>query len=150
MRYFSNPFSNQKSVLGYTAGVFDLFHVGHLNLLRSAKGLCSKLVVGVSVKELVELKNKSEVIPFSERLQIVQSIKYVDLAIPQTNFDKFEAWERLHFDILFVGDDWYKDVKWQVYEKLLSEVGVKIIYLPYTKSTSSTLINQTLINLRLK
>ena len=135
-------------IIGYTTGVYDLFHIGHLNLLKNAKGLCDKLIVGVTVDELVRYKNKRAVIPFEERLEIVRSIRYVDAAIPQEDIDKFAAWEKLKFDILFVGDDWYQSERWQEMETKFHNVGVKIIYFPYTKGTSSTLINQTLIRLR--
>ena len=135
-------------VIGYTTGVYDLFHIGHLNLLKNAKGLCDKLIVGVTVDELVRYKNKRAVIPFEERLEIVRSIKYVDAAIPQEELDKFAVWEKLKFDVLFVGDDWYQSERWQELEEKFKRVGVKIIYFPYTKGTSSTLINQTLIRLR--
>ena len=135
-------------VIGYTTGVYDLFHIGHLNLLKNAKGLCDKLIVGVTVDELVAYKHKRAIIPFEDRLEIVRSIKYVDAAIPQSDIDKFAAWERLKFDILFVGDDWYQSESWQAMEEKFKAVGVKIIYFPYTKGTSSTLINQTLIRLR--
>ena len=135
-------------VIGYTTGVYDLFHIGHLNLLKNAKGLCDKLIVGVTVDELVKYKNKRAVIPFEERLEIVRSIKYVDAAIAQESLDKFAAWEKLKFDILFVGDDWYQSERWQELEEKFQRVGVRVIYFPYTKGTSSTLINQTLIRLR--
>ncbi|MBR1807434.1 MAG: adenylyltransferase/cytidyltransferase family protein [Selenomonadaceae bacterium] len=135
-------------VIGYTTGVYDLFHIGHLNLLKNAKGLCDKLIVGVTVDELVQYKNKRAVIPFEERLEIVRSIKYVDAAIPQEDIDKFAAWEKLKFDILFVGDDWYQSERWREMESKFQSVGVKVVYFPYTKGTSSTLINQTLIRLR--
>ena len=135
-------------VIGYTTGVFDLFHIGHLNMLRNAKAMCDKLIVGVTVDELVAYKHKKAVIPFEERLEIVRSIKCVDVAVPQTTMDKFEAWQKLRFDVMFVGDDWYGTDKWKDYEKQFKEVGVRIIYFPYTKGTSSTLINQTLTALR--
>ncbi|MBQ6006534.1 MAG: adenylyltransferase/cytidyltransferase family protein [Selenomonadaceae bacterium] len=135
-------------IIGYTTGVYDLFHIGHLNLLKNAKGLCDKLIVGVTVDELVKYKNKRAVIPFEERLEIVRSIKYVDAAIAQESLDKFAAWEKLKFDILFVGDDWYQSERWQELEEKFQRVGVRVIYFPYTKGTSSTLINQTLIRLR--
>ena len=137
-------------VVGYTTGVYDLFHIGHLNLLKNAKGLCDKLIVGVTVDNLVKYKNKSPVIPFEERIEIVRSIKYVDAAIPQEDIDKFEAWKKLHFDVLFVGDDWYNSDRWEEMEKKFKEVGVRVVYFPYTKGTSSTLINQTLLDLRNK
>lgn len=136
------------SVIGYTTGVYDLFHVGHLNLLRNARSLCDKLIVGVTSDELVAYKAKRSVIPFEERIEIVRSCKYVDMAIPQLTLDKFEAWEKLKFEVLFVGDDWFNQERWKITEKQLNEVGVKIIYFPYTKGTSSTLINEVLLNLR--
>lgn len=135
-------------VIGYTTGVFDLFHVGHVNVLRNAKSMCDRLIVGVTVDELVSYKNKKSVIPFEERIEIVRSSKYVDLAVPQVSMDKMDAFKRYKFNIMFVGDDWYKSEKWKDYEKDFNEVNVRVIYFPYTKSTSSTLINQTLENLR--
>ncbi len=130
--------------IGYTTGVYDLFHIGHLNLLKNAKGLCDKLVVGVTVDELVKYKGKRAIIPFEDRLEIVRSIKYVDAAIPQENIDKFAAWEKLKFDILFVGDDWYHSDSWQEMEEKFRRVGVKVIYFPYTKGVSSTVISHAL------
>ena len=137
-----------KTIVGYTCGVYDLFHIGHLNLLRNAKGLCDKLIVGVSVDELVAYKHKKAVIPFSERIEIVRSIRYVDSAIPQDDLDKYKMWEKLHFDVLFVGDDWFKSERWQEMEKKFDEVGVKVVYFPYTKGTSSTLLSGVLKSLR--
>ncbi|EDP8417263.1 adenylyltransferase/cytidyltransferase family protein [Campylobacter coli] len=136
------------TTLGYTSGVYDLFHIGHLNLLKNAKGLCDKLIVGVTIDELVQYKNKKSVIPFSERIEIVRSIKYVDAAIPQENIDKYQMWEKLHFDVLFVGDDWFNTLNWNIMEEKFKKVNVRVIYFPYTKGTSSTLINETLKNLR--
>ncbi len=136
-------------VIGYTTGVFDLFHVGHLNLLRNAKGLCDTLIVGVTVDELVGYKKCTKpVIPFTERLEIIQSISYVNLAVAQDNMDKLEAYNKYKFNILFVGDDWYGTEKWHEIECTLSDLGVRTIYLPYTKSTSSTKINNLLDDLR--
>ncbi len=137
-----------KMVIGYTTGVYDLFHIGHLNLLKNAKGLCDKLIVGVTVDKLVEYKNKRSVIPFEERIEIVRNIKYVDAAIPQEELDKFKMWEKLHFDVLFVGDDWFNAPSWKEMEAKFSEVGVRVVYFPYTKGTSSTILNDTLIKLR--
>ncbi len=139
---------SSKMVLGYTSGVYDLFHIGHLNLLKNAKGLCDKLIVGVSVDKLVEYKHKQPVIPFEERIEIVRNCKYVDAAIPQEELDKYKMWEKLHFDILFVGDDWYNSPSWKEMEEKFNKVGVQIIYFPYTKGTSSTLLNETLKKIR--
>ena len=137
-------------ILGYTTGVFDLFHIGHLNMLKKSKSLCDKLIVGVSTDDLVLYKNKKPVIPFEERIEIVQSIQYVDAVVPQENMDKIEAWSKLKFDVMFVGDDWYSTEKWNKIESQLHKKGVRIVYFPYTKNTSSTLINKTLLNLRSK
>ena len=131
-------------IIGYTTGVYDLFHIGHLNLLKNAKGLCDKLIVGVTVDKLVAYKHKRAIIPFEDRLEIVRSIKYVDAAIPQDNIDKFAAWEKLKFDILFVGDDWYQSDSWRAMEEKFRGVGVKVIYFPYTKGVSSTVISRAL------
>lgn len=135
-------------ILGYTSGVYDLFHIGHLNLLKNAKGMCDKLIVGVTVDKLVEYKHKHSVIPFEERIEIVRSVQYVDAAIPQEDLDKFKMWEKLHFDMLFVGDDWFKSPRWEDMEQKFNNVGVRVVYFPYTKGTSSTLITQTLNKLR--
>jgi len=136
-------------IIGYTTGVYDLFHIGHLNLLRNAKALCDHLVVGVTTDELMQpYKGKSAVIPFMERMEIVRSIRYVDAVIPQGSMDKYEMWEKLKFNILFVGDDWYHTKKWNEVEKKLKKQDVRVVYFPYTTGTSSTLINQTLLNLR--
>jgi glycerol-3-phosphate cytidylyltransferase len=135
-------------VIGYTAGVYDLFHIGHLNLLKNAKGMCDKLVVGVTVDELVSYKGKKAMIPFEDRIEIVRSIKYVDAAVPQYNMDKLEACKKLNAQILFVGDDWYGTDKWKAYEKEFKEAGIKIVYFPYTKGTSSTQIRKALNYIR--
>jgi glycerol-3-phosphate cytidylyltransferase len=134
--------------IGYTTGVFDLFHIGHLNLLKNAKGLCDKLIVGVTSDELVSYKGKKAVIPFEERMEIVRNIQYVDAVIPQESMDKMENWKKLKYDVMFVGDDWHNTPKWEEFEAQFNEVGVKIVFFPYTKGTSSTLINEVLKNLR--
>jgi glycerol-3-phosphate cytidylyltransferase len=127
--------------VGYTTGVFDLFHVGHLNILKRAKERCDYLIVGVSTDELVmKYKNKQPVIPFHERIEIVEGIKFVDMVVPQTNRDKFSAWEMLKFDVMFVGDDWKGSNLFNEVEKRFNEVGVEIIYFPYTPGVSSTLV----------
>ena len=135
-------------VVGYTTGVYDLFHIGHLNLLKNARGLCDKLIVGVTVDDLVEYKRKRPIIPFEDRIEIVRNVKWVDAAIPQESLDKFAAWERLKFDILFVGDDWYKSESWEATEAKFKEVGVRVIYFPYTKGISTTLITHALRTLK--
>ena len=135
-------------IIGYTTGVYDLFHVGHLNLLRRAKEQCDYLIVGVTTDELVSYKHKRAVIPFEERAKIVEAIKYVDKVVPQENMNKMEAWEKYRFNVMFVGDDWKGTDKWNKIEEDLAAVGAKVVYFPYTKGTSSTLINETLLRLR--
>jgi glycerol-3-phosphate cytidylyltransferase len=130
--------------IGYTSGVYDLFHVGHLNMLRNAKSLCDKLIVGVTTDELVSYKNKKAVIPFHERLEIVRNIKCVDAVVPQVDMNKMKQWEKLKFDVIFVGDDWYNTDKWKEFEIDFKEVGVQIVYFPYTKGISSTKLNKIL------
>lgn len=135
-------------IIGYTTGVYDLFHIGHLNLLKNAKGMCDKLIVGVTVDELVAYKGKKAMIPFEDRIEIVRSIKYVDAAVPQHDMDKLAACKKLGAKILFVGDDWYATEKWQEYEKEFEKEGIRIIYFPYTKGVSSTIITEALMNIR--
>lgn len=122
--------------IGYAAGVFDLFHIGHLILLKNAKGLCDKLIVGVTVDELVAYKGKKAMIPFEDRLELVRSIKYVDAVVPQYDMDKLTMCKKLGASVLFVGDDWYGTEKWKNYEKEFEKEGIKIIYFPYTKGIS--------------
>jgi len=131
-------------IIGYTTGVYDLFHIGHLNLLKNAKGMCDKLVVGVTVDELVAYKGKQAMIPFEDRIELVRSCKYVDAAIPQYDMDKLTACKKLGAQFLFVGDDWYGTDKWRKYEEEFVKEGIKIIYFPYTKGVSSTKINEAL------
>ena len=135
-------------VIGYTTGVFDLFHVGHLNILRNAKSMCDRLIVGVTTDDLVLYKNKRSVISFEERIELVRACKYVDLAVAQESMDKLDAYNRYKFDVMFVGDDWYKSDKWQEFDEEFTTRDVRVVYFPYTKSTSSTLINETLKKLR--
>ena len=131
-------------IIGYTTGVFDLFHIGHLNLMKNAKGMCDKLIVGVTVDELVAYKGKKAMIPFEDRIEIVRSIKYVDAAVPQYDMNKLEACKKLGATYLFVGDDWYGTEKWKAYEKEFEAEGIKIIYFPYTKGVSSTQLTKAL------
>lgn len=135
-------------VIGYTAGVYDLFHIGHLNLLKNAKGMCDKLIVGVTTDDLVEYKGKRALIPFEDRLEIVRSIKYVDAVVPQSDMDKLTMCKKLGAKYLFVGDDWYQTPKWNKYEEEFAKENIKIIYFPYTKGVSSTQITNALINSR--
>lgn len=135
-------------IIGYTTGVFDLFHIGHLNLLKNAKGLCDKLVVGVTVDDLVAYKGKKPMIPFEDRIEIVRACKYVDAVIPQYDMDKLDMCSKLGASILFVGDDWYGTKKWAKYEEEAKKKGVRIIYFPYSRGISTTAITKALENVR--
>jgi len=127
--------------IGYTTGVFDLFHVGHLRLIKNAKKLCDKLIVGVSSDSLVyDLKGRRPVIPLSERLEIVKSISYVDSVVVEEKDDKKNAWEEVRFNTIFKGDDWKGSQKWNELQMFFDSVDVRVVFLPYTETTSSTLI----------
>mgnify|MGYP003289850526 CR=1 FL=1 len=128
-----------KKIIGYTTGVYDMFHIGHLNVIRRAKERCDYLIVGVSTDELVQKdKNKTPVIPFEERLEIIKAIKYVDEAVPQPDKDKLGAWHRYHFDKMFVGSDWQGTPQWEAFEQQFAPLNVEIVYLPHTDGVSST------------
>lgn len=134
--------TKKKQVIGYTTGVYDMFHIGHLNLLKSAKGMCDKLVVGVTVDELVKYKGKKATIPFEERIEIVRACRYVDAVVPQYDMDKLKACKKLKASVMFVGDDWYDTDKWNKYEEEFAKEGIKIVYFPYTRGISSTLLKK--------
>jgi len=137
--------NGRKYRIGYTTGVFDLFHIGHLNILRRAKEMCDSLIVGFSADELVcKYKNKKPVIPYIERVAIVEAIKYVDKVVAQVNRDKMAAFEQYKFDAMFVGDDWKDDKLFMEVEQELNKNGADIVYLPYTNNVSSTLLNKVL------
>ena len=136
----------KNKIVGYTTGVFDMFHVGHLNILRRAKDQCDYLIVGVTTDELCEsYKHKAPIIPYEERKAIVESIRYVDEVVPQIDRDKFGAWERIHFNRMFVGDDWKGSTLFSEVEKRFREVGVEIVYFPYTKGTSSSILREKIL-----
>ena len=117
-------------------------------MLKNAKGLCDKLIVGVTVDELVLYKGKHAMIPYSDRAEIVRSVKYVDAVVPQYDMDKLAACKKLGARVLFVGDDWYGTEKWKKYEEDFAREGIKIIYFPYTKGISSTKITEALRSTR--
>lgn len=132
-------------IIGYTTGVYDMFHIGHLNILRRAKEQCDYLIVGVSTDELVQReKHKTPIIPFDERCEIVSAIKYVDKVVPQEDKNKYGAWKKYHFDKMFVGSDWKGTKQWQEYEEQFSEVGVEIVYFDHTDGISSTILREKL------
>jgi len=133
-------------IKGYTAGVFDLFHIGHLNILKKAKENCDYLIVAVSTDELVEkYKNKRPIIPFEERKAIVEAIKYVDEVVPQTDRDKIKAAEKYDIDVMFVGSDWKGSEVFEEVDKFMKNRGKKgVVYFPYTSGVSSTKIKEIL------
>ena len=131
--------------IGYTTGVYDMFHVGHLNILKRAKLECDYLIVGVTTDEICEKrKGKKPIIPFPERMEIVEHIEFVDEVVPQVNMDKIEAWNNLKFDKVFVGDDWRGSEEWNRLEKDFAERGVEVVYFPYTRHTSSTKLREVI------
>ena len=139
--------SQKKYKIGYTTGTFDLFHVGHLNLLERAKEQCEILIVGVSTDELVEeYKKRKPIIPFNERIGIIAALKCVDGVIPQTSMDKIDAWEKIHYDALFHGDDWKYTKLYNDIEKQLEKLGVPCIYFSYTNNISSKKIRKQIEN----
>lgn len=135
----------KKYKVGYTTGVFDLFHVGHLNILEKAKEYCEYLIVGVSTDEVVlDYKGRAPIIPFEERVKIIRSIKFVDEVVVQASMDKVEAWNRLKFDVMFHGDDWKGSKMYKETEEKFGNIGVEMVYFPYTKGTSSTILAEVL------
>lgn len=132
-------------IIGYTTGVYDMFHIGHLNILKRAKEQCDYLIVGVSTDELVQHdKNKTPIIPFAERCAIVEAIRYVDKVVPQPDKNKFGAWEKYHFNKMFVGSDWKGTPQWAKFEEEFAPVGVEIVYLDHTDGISSTILRDRL------
>ncbi|MBC7723499.1 MAG: adenylyltransferase/cytidyltransferase family protein [Burkholderiaceae bacterium] len=131
--------------IGYAAGAFDLFHVGHLNILRHAKSECDYLIAGVVSDEMLALtKGITPVVPLPERLEIVSHIRYVDEAVAEVVPDKMDTWRELHFDVFFKGDDWRGTEKGRRLEKQFAAVGVEVVYFPYTVHTSSTVLRRAL------
>lgn len=125
--------------IGYTQGVFDMFHVGHLNLLRRAREHCDRLIVGVNSDALVQsYKHKTPVIREKDRLAIVSSIRYVDDCLLAETLDKLQIHAQVPFDAIFIGDDWKGNERWRRTEEDLAAVGARVIYLPYTDGVSST------------
>ena len=137
-----------RKMIGYTTGVFDMFHIGHLNVIQNAKSQCDYLIVGVSTDELVQIeKHKTPVIPFEERKKIVAAIRYVDEVVPQTNKNKIAAWKQYQFDKMFVGSDWKGTETWKAFEEDFSPLGVEIVYLPHTDGISSTKLANVIKNI---
>ena len=133
----------KKYKIGYTTGVFDMFHIGHLNILRRAKEQCERLIVGVSTDEVVEsYKHHCPVIPFEDRVAIVKAIRYVDEVVAQDSMDKFKAWETLKFDVMFHGSEWKGTDLYNSYVEKFSTVGVDVVFLPHTEGISSTMLRE--------
>lgn len=137
----------KKYKIGYTTGVFDMFHIGHLNILKRAKEQCDYLVVGVSTDELVkQYKNKTPVIPYNERAEIVRAVRYVDEVVAQTTMDKLEAWKTIKFDVIFHGNDWQGTDMYNELERKFKEVGVDMVFFPHTDGISSTQLSDFVKN----
>ncbi len=131
----------KKYKIGYTQGVYDMFHIGHLNLICNAKALCEHLIVGVNSDELVlHYKHKTPVIKESERRYIVENIKAVDEAIIADTLDKVEMLEKLHYDAIFIGSDWVGNARWEQTKVDLAKYGVDVVFLPHTEGVSSTML----------
>lgn len=135
----------KKYTTGYTTGVFDMFHIGHLNILRSAKKMCDRLIVGVTTDELCrKRKHKLPIIETSDRVKIVEAIRYVDQVVLQEDMDKLSAVRRLGADVVFVGSDWEGTPEWKRYEEQFAEIGCEVVYLNHTEGISSTILRDRL------
>ena len=132
-------------IIGYTQGTYDMFHIGHLNLIKHAKEKCDYLIVGVNTDELVKsYKNKTAIVPLEERMEIISAIKYVDKVVACDTLDKVEMQKALHFNKIFIGDDWKGNARWAQTEKDMAELGAELVYLPHTEGTSSTMLREKL------
>lgn len=135
----------KKFKIGYTTGVYDMFHIGHLNIIRKAKEQCDCLIVGVTTDELCyKRKNKYPIICEKDRMEIVEAIRYVDKVVPQVDMDKIRAVKELGADAVFVGSDWKGTEAWNKYEKEFAEVGCTVVYLDHTDGISSTILRDKL------
>ena len=131
--------------VGYTQGVYDMFHIGHLNLINHAKEYCDYLIVGVNSDDLVlSYKGKVPIIRQEDRRIIVENIKAVDECVIVTTLDKITIWNKIHFDAIFIGDDWKGNPRWEKTELDLAEFGVDVIYLPHTDGICSTQLSRIL------
>ena len=134
--------------IGCAPGAFDLFHIGHLNLLRRAKERCDFLIAGVVADEvLIEHKKVTPVIPLAERLEIVRNVRFVDMAHAAMTNDKTEIWRELWFNVLFKGNDWQGTEKGIRLERDCAALGVEVVYFPYTQATSSSALRRALQNI---
>lgn len=136
----------EEKVIGFTAGTFDMFHIGHLNLLRNARSRCDYLIVGVNSDRLVEeYKGKKAVVPLEERMEIIRELRCVNEVIRIDSLNKEISWKQKHYNLLFIGDDWKGNPRWEQTEIQMAEYGVKVIYLPHTDGTTSTLLREKLV-----
>jgi glycerol-3-phosphate cytidylyltransferase len=134
------------TVIGYAPGAYDLFHIGHLNILRHAKENCDRLIAGVVSDEmLLRTKGRLPVVPLAERLEIVRNIRYVDDVHAEVVPDKIDTWQDVRFDVIFKGDDWRGTAKGEKLERDFAAVGVEVRYFPYTMHTSSTMLRKALL-----
>lgn len=132
-------------MVGYVPGVFDMFHIGHLNILRASRERCGRLIAGVVTDEVVEtMKGYRPIVPLEERMEILRAVRYVDEVVVDTSADKREVWRDHRFDVLFKGDDWQHSERGERLERQMADIGVAVAYLPYTPHTSSTVLRQTL------
>jgi len=137
--------STKKFKIGYTTGVYDMFHIGHLNILKRAKEQCEYLIVGVTTDQLCfDRKGKKPVICEKERKEIIESIKYVDKVVLQEDMDKLSAVKKYGVDAVFVGSDWKGTTEWAQYEREFAEVGCEVVYLEHTDGISSTILRECL------
>ena len=131
--------------VGYASGAYDLFHIGHLNLLKHARSQCDYLIAGVASPEMIQrLKGTTPVIPLAERLEIVRNIRFVDAVVVDTHLNKADTWREVGFNIFFKGDDWKGTEKGERLEQDMARIGVEVVYFPYTVSTSSTVLRRAL------
>ena len=146
---FDEPFiERNRGVVGYVPGAWDMFHIGHLNILKRAREHCDYLIVGVVTDEaMMETKQKRPIVPFDERVAIVESIAIVDEVVPDESANKVKAWQRTRFDVVFKGDDWRGTPKGEKLERDMAAVGVRVHYFPYTPQTSSTELRRIITSL---
>ncbi len=137
-----------KETVGFTLGCFDILHRGHINLLKNAKGMCDKLIVGVLADEYLEKNKKYKCFSLQDRISVLSALKYCDKVVAEDTLEKLPLWEKHKFNYLFVGTDWQQDERYARWEKELSEIegaNIKVIYLPYTEGISTSMIIDKII-----
>lgn len=137
--------TGNEKIIGFTAGTFDMFHIGHLNLIKNAKARCDYLIVGVNSDQLVqEYKKKEVIVPLEERMEIIRSLRFVDEVMRIDSLDKKISWNKRHYHILFIGDDWKGNPRWEATAEEMKQYGVETVFLPHTEGTNSTLLRDKL------